>query len=449
MPSPSAQGGLYHVGRRSTEPTLGVDAAGNVYINAFAPGGPTKGGETIMRSADKGRTWEDVGPRLPTGGSPAFSSFDPYLHVDPATGRVFMDNIWPLGCGQTSFSDDGGASWVTNPASCGNPHVNDHQTLATGKPRTSLTVGYPNVVYRCVNNVAYPACAMSHNGGLTFSPQVPVVPVEFVRECGAQTGHVTSDPEGRVFLPNGGCNQGPMVAVSEDDGLTWSAYRIDPDTPLDDFGHDVDVASDEAGNLYAVWTHGGQVHLSRSVDHGKTWTKARNVTAPGVTATMFAAVAAAGPGKIAFAYVGSTIPGGYEGKTAGVGGLGGDIMGEPDLPEWANATWNAYIGVVTDALDDGFTIETVAANDPLDPLARGMCGGTRCHGMNDFLDIVIDAEGRPWAAFVDVCVKACVSDPEVHWDENEGAVGTLVEGPSLLAAGGRLAPLAPPVAPKP
>ena len=440
-----AVGGQFFLGVDATEPTVGADGKGAVYMTGFSPGGFGAGGPTIMRSLDQGQTWEDVGPKLPTGGSRASSTFDPYVHVDRTTGRVFMDDIWPLSCGQMSFSDDQGATWTTNPYSCGNSQVNDHQTVGTAKPRVVQTVGYPNVVYRCVNNVAYAACAMSYNGGLTFTPQVPVLPfTRFAMDCGAITGHLASDPEGRMFLATGDCGNGPTVAVTEDDGLTWTAYAIDPSHPIEDGEHDVEIAADEAGNLYAVWTHEGQIVLSRSVDHGKTWTPARNVTAPGVTATMFATVAAAGPGKVAFAYVGSTIEGGYEGKPTGVGGLMGDILGEPDPKEWHAATWNAYVGVITNALDDDFTIETVTANDPADPIARGLCGRTRCHGMNDFIDVEIDEQGRPWAAFVDVCTRKCVSDPEVRWDESQGFVGTLVRGPSLLAAGGSLPAILPP-----
>ena len=442
-----AIGGQYSLGVDATEPTLGVDPAGNVYMTGFTPAGNGRWPmPTIMKSADKGQTFEDVGPKLPTGHSPAPFTFDPYVLVDRATGRVFMDDIWPLSCGQMSWSDDQGASWTTNPYACGNSQVNDHQTIGVGKPRLAKTVGYPNVVYRCVNNVAYAACAMSYNGGLTFTPQVPVAAL-FV-PCAAITGHLASDPEGRMYLATGACDDGvPHVAVTEDDGLTWKVHPIDPETPIDPSVHDVEIASDEAGNLFAVWTSGGKIVLSRSVDHGRTWSRAVDVTAPGVTATMFATVAAAGPGKVAIAYVGSAVEGGYDGKGTGNPGLSGDIFGQPDLPEWDNATWNAYVGVIEDALADELVVQTVTANDPADPIARGLCGRTRCHGMNDFIDVEIDAEGRPWAAFVDVCTEACVTDPSVHADKSLGFVGTLVAGPSLLAAAGRLAPILPPPTP--
>jgi len=113
-------------------------------------------------------------------------------------------------------------------------------------------------------------------------------------------------------------------------------------------------------------------------------------------------------------------------------------LGEPDPPEWANATWNAYLGVVVNATGESPVIQTVSANDLTDPLARGLCGHTRCHGMNDFIDVVIDKDGRPWAAFVDDCVDKCAAMGGTAADRTKGPgaglVATLVSGPGLLAS---------------
>src|SRR5581483_4767938 len=351
----------------------------------------TGGGPTIVMSKDKGQSWKEIKPTLPTGQNVHTSSFDPYVYVDPDSGRVFMDDIWPLGCGMLSFTDDKGGSWTTNPISCGNPQVNDHQTLVAAKPRTLPTLLYSKVVYRCVNNVAEAACAMSYNGGLSFTPQVPVftgveksdgdAPAPVF--CGALTGHLKAAPDGTVFLPRGGCGYAE-VAITQDDGATWTTHVINKDHPADD--HEVGIAVDEANNVYATWFSHGLVWFAFSKDHGATWSPAQLITAPDVTATMFHAVAAGAPGKVAIAYLGTTVPGGYDGKPTGNGGLSGDLVGNADPPEWANASWNAYLAIIPDALSDNVTIQTVTANDPADPLARGLCGGTRCHGMNDFID---------------------------------------------------------------
>lgn len=446
-----AMGGQYHVGLPAAEPTIGATSDGSIFMTANVPNpscAPAGGcpvvpyanfnaGPTILRSQDKGQTWEDVFPKLPTGDSYKLRTWDPYVYVDRDTDRVFMDDIYPISCGFMSWSDDLGESWSHNPYACGNSHVNDHQTIGTAKPRVLPTVGYDNLVYRCVNNVAYAACAVSVNGGQTFLPQVPIAQTTLGQACGALTGHIESDPEGRVYL---GLNCGnPGVLMSEDDGQSWTLAIVSDELSLD--GHDVDLATDEAGNVYAFFLSNEQPYLSLSTDHGATWTTPLAVAAPGVTAAKFNAIAAGSVGKVAFAYVGTTMPNATQLPAGSCGAV--PALPCTEVPEWEGATWNAYIGVVTDALAADPVIQTVTANDPSDPLARGECGG-RCNGMTDFIDIVIDAEGRPWASFVDVCVEACVTDPSVLFDGNLGFAATLVRGPALRTDAVELPAIAPP-----
>ena len=438
-----AVGGQLSTGFDATEPTIGVAPDGAVYMTAMVPR-PVRGSmPTIVRSLDSGLTWEDVGPAAHV------NTNDPLVFVDPDTGRVYTDDILPLSCTFLSWSDDQGETWTTNPYACGNSQVNDHQTIVTAWPRTLPTVGYPKVVYHCANNVAYFACATSLNGGLTFGPQVPVDlgvdPAFELPLCGATTAHLRAGPDGKVYLPKSECSiqpSRPVVYVTEDDGLTWSK-KVISETIMSP--HEIGFGIDEENNLYATWPDEMSYQwYAYSTDGGDTWSEPVNITAPGVTATMFVAAASRGVGTLAFAYVGSTIEGGYEGKGTGNPGLAGDLLGQPALPEWDNATWNGYIGVITDALTPEPVIQTVTANDPADPLARGLCGRTRCAGMNDFIDMVVDAQGRPWVAFVDVCTAECVTDPSVRNDVSVGFAGTLLRGPALLTAGGELAPLAPP-----
>jgi len=437
-----AIGGQYSTGFDSTEPTIGVDGHGNVFMVAFEGGEPT-----VAASKDQGQTWKALRPEV--SGQPTHpTSFDPYVYVDTDTGRLFMDDLTPP-CNLLSWSNDQGASWTTNPVACGSPQLNDHQTIVTAKPRTLTPVGYPKLVYFCANQVNYASCAVSLDGGQTFNPQVPVGPsapgsvaaIATENGCLAITGHVEADHEGRVYLPLS-CGGQPHLAVTENDGVTWTLRRIS-DKAMD--GHDVDLGVDDANGLYAVWNGlEGKVWYAHSEDLGRSWSKAIDVTAPGVTATMFAAVDAGASGRVAIAYVGTTIEGGYEGKPMGSGGVVGDLVGEPDPPEWAAATWNAYLGILVDGRASDPVIQSVTANDAQDPLARGLCGRTRCHGMNDFLDVRVGPDGRPWASFVDVCTKACVTDPDTHWDQSIGFAGALRAGPALRGDGALPVIAAPP-----
>lgn len=416
----------------SFEPTLGVNAEGVMFMTAFAEGTRQP---TVVRSRDQGLTWEDVGPRLPTGHRNPPITGDPYVYVDPGTGRVFTSDLQL--CNYMSWSDDEGATWFTHPLPCGHPvSFDDHQTLVAAKPRALPTVGYDNVLYYCINRIVDAACATSLNGGLTWGPFIPTWPTGL--ECGNLHGHVVASAEGIVYLGNGGCDGGPQVAWSEDDGLTWSRATIS-DKPSDD--HEVSLAVDEAGHVHALWISDGLPLLASSLDGGRTWTDARMVGAPGVTASDFPAIAAGAQGRLVVAYVATAVEGGYEGKTLGGSGVIGDPQDDSGAEDWADASWNAYMGLVTlDAEGNVTRIETVTANDPADPVARGVCGRTRCFGIGDFIHAEVAPDGRPWVAFVDVCTKACVDDAKVQHDDPMGFVGTLLRGPSLRGAADAMLP---------
>src|SRR5207245_10239568 len=121
------------VGRGAAEPTIGVNANNVAFFAAstfdFPPGSPASLARTlVMRSADKGKTWQAVSPSctaLPEEEStltfPPFS-LDPMVHVDPVglnpaskTGRVFSVDLNAV-CGANAvFSDDQGAHWTSVP----------------------------------------------------------------------------------------------------------------------------------------------------------------------------------------------------------------------------------------------------------------------------------------------------------------------------------------------
>jgi hypothetical protein len=417
------------------EPTMGVDKAGRLFVEAFLDGDPT-----VMRSEDHGLTWKDVGPRLPTGQHLPPQTFDPYMYLDPTTGRVYK-NENDLECAILSWSDDAGATWTTSPVGCGigaNVPVADHQSMVAAKPRLlPVSPLYPNVVYSCTNTGATTECATSLNGGYTFGPVVTVFPqTSDPSDCaGDSLNHPVTDKDGRVFLAHAGCSRWPTLGVTEDDGLTWTSHVITKQSAVIDnpVMHDVNLAVDEEGTIYAGWISAqGLPMYSWSGDHGATWAPTRAVSPASVTAATLPALAAGAGGRLVFAYVATTIEGGYEGKPTGPAGTILDIATPPqDPPEWANASWNGYLTILTDARSPDPVALTVIVNDPSDPLARGVCGKTRCGGMDDFIDAVIDPEGRPYAVFVDVCNEKCSTDPQVHKMGNVLTVGTLAEGPAL------------------
>src|SRR5438128_3005310 len=107
------------------EPGIDVASDGTIYVNA--PTGLNAGGSPslVFRSDDGGATWELTPPGaragLPGGG-------DSDISVDPATGTLYMTDLW-LGSATVSRSTDRGESWVANPLQ--GVVVQDRQWVAT------------------------------------------------------------------------------------------------------------------------------------------------------------------------------------------------------------------------------------------------------------------------------------------------------------------------------
>ncbi|MDQ3991252.1 MAG: glycoside hydrolase, partial [Actinomycetota bacterium] len=237
-----------YIGRRAAEPTIGIDKQGNAFIAAYGPDsmGLVQTSRTrVVRSTDGGLTWQVAGPTLPTGDPMPPATLDPMIYVDEETGRVFNVEL-SLACSTVSFSDDRGASWISNPAGCGQL-VNDHQTIVAANPTPGVvTVGYPNVVYYCFNRVTDSSCSRSLDGGLTWSPTGTPASIGYDPGnnwnkfgvpglCGGLHGHVRADARGWLYIPRGYCDK-PQLAVSENGGLTWRQTVVNEDISVS-LGH--------------------------------------------------------------------------------------------------------------------------------------------------------------------------------------------------------------------
>lgn len=418
-----------YTGFTTFEPTIGVTSSGAIFVTSY---GGTGWGTHIIRSTDKGATWDNVGPFLPvlnSGPGQFPNSNDPFLYVDPWTDRIVKFDMHALTTQTFEYSDDDGATWsIATPAAGFPPALQDHQSLTSAPPTNIETRGYDNVFMYCVNRGPYATgawCSSSFDGGLTWTPLVPGFPVG-KPQCAGLHGHPVGDNEGRFYRGNPSCG-GVAVYRSEDSGLTWTQHEVSTTKALN---HEVAVAVDEADNVYAFWIGAdGLPYFSASFDKGETWSEADMVAPPGVTATDFPTIVGGGDGQVAFAYVGTTHPDGYETYD--------------DEDETATMTWNGYIGLIHDTREDALEVATVTANDPADPLFVGMCGGIRCGGFGDFIDIAIDPEGRPWAAFGDSCHDKCLKD-QTNDDRDLMFIGTLESGRSLRGTG--LLSILPPVA---
>jgi hypothetical protein len=416
----------FDLGLTAGEPTIGTTNEGNVFYVALAGLGPT-----IMRTGNDGAKWTDVSPKLPNGQNVHRVSLDPYIYVDETEGvdRIFTIDL-TVACSYMSFSDDEGETWLTNPLACGKP-VNDHQTLFSGPPATSITIDYPNVVYYCWNDIATSSCSKSIDGGLTFRPTgfpaYPGVRTEDFEQCGGLHGHGHVGPEGNVYLPRDYCGQ-PWIAITKDEGTTWTNVQVAKNGAPP--GSDPSVATDRNGNVYYLYTAKNRLpYLVVSRDEGATWSKPLMVGAPGVTeANLVTLDSSASPGKIAFSYYGSENSPFPRCKM------------KCETKDYEKVTWNAYMATSVTALDDDPVFYSTTVNDKSDPMKRRFCGfppgnqgSNRCDtSVYDFIDIQIAPDGGVWGAYVDACRMVCVGKKGLQDDGNQAIVGSLVGGPGLL-----------------
>lgn len=446
---------LHVTSRVSGEPTIGITRTGAVFYPAIdfdsgLPGAQKLPRTIYYRSVDGGAVWEDFSPHLLQVDTHA-SSFDPYVYVDPTTGRVFAMDMGPhVACNKVSWSDDDGRTWLTRDGACPIP-VADHPTIFAA-PANAATVGpyvpgvptfplvpsapkgYPNAVILCANQIADVQCSMSPDGGFNWLPSQPVfVGVEpgnsgLDAVCGSLTGHGHgSFADGTLYLGKAHCHV-IMTGLSHDGGLTWTQATIADGAQYAPRGeHDVSIGTDLNGTAYAFWIgNGTTAWLSSSADKGLTWSTPLDVTAPGVTAAKLPSLVAGAQGRIAIQYVGTTTPSGW------------GITEEDNASERRNATWNVYVTVSLDAHTEDPVFATTTVNDLDKPVKRGNCDG-RCFGdvggMYDFLDIDIDPmTGRIWSAIVDVCTGDCdVAGADAETLQRAmGAVGKQVGGTFLL-----------------
>src|ERR1700730_4771626 len=253
------------------EPSLGVDWNPNVpSLKNITP--PTKlntGGVAFFTSGQNEwrvnfddccspavNLWEDVSAPFtvlfvlsdPIGFVDHYSSSPLGIAYPPplTPGRIFtIDLLGGQGNSSGSFSDVDGNSYLPpdgGPGGMGGPGQGpDHETLGGGPynpnsvPPPPPHPTYANAIYYCSQNIVAEAqCSRSDDGGKTFGPRGPTfTPTQCT---GGIHGHVKVAPDGTVYVPNSTCattgNDG--VAVSTDNGLTWTENNVTGSTGSQD-----------------------------------------------------------------------------------------------------------------------------------------------------------------------------------------------------------------------
>jgi hypothetical protein len=373
------------------EPSIGVDrATGAAMFQAYT--------STLKVTYDStgAATWADKSAHALSGcPQGSITSLDPILFTDPRANRTFESQL----AGKTAltcYTDDDGETWTPTSGSGINSGV-DHQSIGGG-PFAPGALGaltsYRDAVYYCSQDIADASCASSHDGGLTYGPAVPMYSL---LDCGGLHGHVKVAPDGTVYVPNKGCGGNQAVAVSGDNGLTWT-IRKNPGSTSGDTDPSVGIGA--AGTVYMGYQNGdGTARIAVSHDKGATWLYDQNAgQSLGIKNVVFPEVTAGDENRASFTFLGTTTGGNYQ---------------DPSF----TGVWHLYVATTYDGGQSWVTADAT----PNDPVQKGsICSaGTTCgqdRNLLDFNDITTDAQGRVLVAYADGCTNACATGGPQNFD---------------------------------
>jgi hypothetical protein len=374
------------LGASAGEPSIGVDerTGAVMYIASTQTLKVTFNDAATPATA----AWQDV-----SATQTSLITFDPILYTDQSLGRTYVSQLLPTTVSLMAYTDDDGATWHPSQGA-GIASGVDHQTVgggafARGGLLGSLPSLYPHAIYYCSQDIALASCAVSLDGGTSFGPAIPIYNLT---QCSGLHGHVKVAPDGTAYVPNKDCNGQAGVAVTTNNGLSWTVHTV-PGSTSGSSDPALGIGAD--GTVYFGWSNGdGHAKIAASRDRGATWSNITDVGAPfGIQNVAFPAVVAGDSTRAAFAFLGTP--------------AGGAATG--DDPTF-QAEWHLYVAHTYDGGAHWVTADVT----PTDPVQRSTictsgttCGTTR--NLLDFIGIAVDGEGRVLVGYADGCVGTCVS----------------------------------------
>ena len=395
------------------------------------------------------------------------TGLDPILFTDSVTGRTFGGELAADGHQVGGISDDDLNTFTQAVFGGGVTQGADHQTIASGPPKPGIVgrqpvTAYPHLVYYASQQIGYASIATSFDGGVTWGQDIPMWSL---LQCTGIHGHIKVAPDGTVYVPNRNCSGKTAVAISENNGLSWS-IRIIPTSSSE--SDDPSIGIGAGGRLYVAYTAADRrPHVAVSDDKGLTWRDDYDLSAGipgGIRASVFPSAVAGDNNRAAVFFLATNStdpdnPTGTDGEDETPGDTSDDFAG----------TWYPYIATTCDGGKSWSVVK--ADNDPLrpglkNPVQQGVVckSGTTCPGppvipvdtrnLLDFNDITVDARGRIVASYADGCITdACVNLPDhsVSRNGNNGtATLTLIRqrsGMRLFGAFDPAGPAPPPLPP--
>ena len=330
-----------------------------------------------------------------------YSAFnvDPILFTDSPNGRTIAGGLDGY-CSVLSYTDNDGGLWVPMSNSCAGAGW-DHETIGGGPFRAPLAgTTYPNEFYYCSQTGLSPGpawCSHSLNGGVSFNGGTQT----WTTQCWGLHGHVKVGPDGYVYLPDRDCGTAQGGAVSSNNGVTWSVFRVNGIAPTEEFDPSIAIGGTAASNkVYFCGRDGnGHAKVGVSADHGTTWSTPVDVGASaGLQNIEFPAMVAGDVNRAACAFLGTTTSGDTQkGTFAGV--------------------WHLYVATTYDG-GATWNLADVTGSNPVQKGCIWAGGGSNtCRNLLDFMDASITKEGYIVVGFADGCTGACATGGANSWSE--------------------------------
>lgn len=405
----------FDMGFTGAEPNMGITSTGSVFASA---------GSNILRSRDRGETWEIVHTHV-------LLNSDPMMWVDPWTDCIYNVPMFPILLGATIYeSCDDGDTWSPVHSQNMGHGVYDHQKFATALPgpeaAPAVGAAHPTVFIICYNALEMTNCAMSYDGGRTWPVDQPIwtsLPTEGNDStCAGQQSHPTGAPDGTLVVAKAWGCQDPLVFVSRDSGVTWDMHMGPTGIGADTL--DPEIAFTTDGTMYMLWqSERGEdyAYLARSEDYGASWSGVWNVTQPGLGSSIFASLHAGSPGRVAMAFHAT------------------NYTVYPSEAE-DDARWHTYIVTSDDADSEQPTFVSRRVQPADDPVqVGGICNGNQgCVDGNrnllDFIDGAVAPDGTFYTVISDGCTDDCAgqADATPQDSRSRDLVMTRLDGWSLF-----------------
>lgn len=235
------------------------------------------------------------------------------------------------------------------------------------------------------------------------------------------------------------------AVVSEDNGITWSIRPI-PDSTTNgesDLNNTIPATRDPSigvatdGTVYFGYqAANGHPMIAVSHDKGVSWSASVDVGAnvvnggPVLNAT-FPAVVAGDPNRAAFSFYGSE-----------TGGTNWDCGQGTDCGHGSNFTgvWYLYVSTTFDG-GQTWTTQNITPGDPVQ--RGGICQSGTCRNLLDFYDATIDKEGRIVIGYDDGCISSACINGGANDFTAKGAIARQSGGMRMFAASDPTEPTKP------